>query len=86
VSRFGGDEFVILLVGATPADGEAASARISRELARPFERAGGVSVRASIGLSYAGDLSEPEDLIRAADRAMYQVKATHTGSRFGVRR
>jgi diguanylate cyclase (GGDEF)-like protein len=81
VSRFGGDEFVILMTDATPADGEAVATRIGELLAQPFAEAGGLSVGASIGLSFTSGVSDPEDLIRSADRAMYQVKATHTATR-----
>jgi diguanylate cyclase (GGDEF)-like protein len=80
VSRFGGDEFVALLVDATPADGEAARDRISQELDRPFAATGDRPLRASVGVSPVADGGDPEDLIRRADRSMYQTKATHRGS------
>ena len=81
VSRFGGDEFVVLMVDATPADGEAVAGRIGELLARPLAQAGGLAVGASIGLSYTDEPGDPEDLIRSADRAMYQVKAAHSAAR-----
>jgi len=76
VSRFGGDGFVVLLVDATPADGEAVRERISRELDRPLAAIGDRPLLASIGVSPAADGGDPEDLIRAADRSMYRAKAT----------
>jgi len=79
VSRFGGDEFVALLVDATPTAGEAARDRISRELDRPFTGTGDRSLRASVGISPVADGGDPEDLIRRADRSMYRTKATHRG-------
>ena len=72
---------MILLVDATPADGEEVANRIGELLARPLREADGLTVGASIGLSYTSDTCDPEDLIRAADRAMYQVKSTHTATR-----
>lgn len=81
VSRFGGDEFMILMLDATPADGEAVASRIGELLARPLAQAGGVTVGASIGLSYTNERRDPEDLIRSADRAMYHVKAAHSAAR-----
>jgi diguanylate cyclase (GGDEF)-like protein len=81
VSRFGGDEFVILMVDATPADGEAVASRIGELLARPLAQARGLAVGASIGLAFTTERTDPEDLIRSADRAMYQVKAAHAAAR-----
>ena len=77
VSRIGGDEFVVLLIDATPSDGEAVRDCIVTALRRPFEPAGGVGVRVSVGLAYADDeRRDPEQLIRAADHAMYRAKAS----------
>jgi diguanylate cyclase (GGDEF)-like protein len=79
VSRFGGDEFVILLVNATPADGRAAQSCIVSALSRPSAQSG-APMQVSVGISAASDSRDPEDLIRMADRAMYRVKAGHSRS------
>jgi len=81
IARMGGDEFAVLLerVGGD-ADITAVIDRIRDELDRPFQ-IDGHSIRASASVGVAtGSQSGPraEDLIRAADRAMYEVKATPT--------
>lgn len=75
VSRFGGDEFVVLLTDATPAQARASYECITTALRRPFQPAGGAGVSVSIGLAYANDERDPEQLIKSADRAMYREKA-----------
>jgi diguanylate cyclase (GGDEF)-like protein len=80
VSRFGGDEFVVLLVDAKPADGEAVRERISRQLDRPYADIGNRPLRVSVGVSPVADGGDPEDLIRSADRSMYRAKAGRRGS------
>ncbi|MGH9442395.1 MAG: diguanylate cyclase domain-containing protein [Thermoanaerobaculia bacterium] len=79
IARVGGDEFVLVL---NRISGEAAarlvSAKILRTIAEPFEIGGQqLCATASIGLSLFPDHgSEPEDLIRHADAAMYAVKSS----------
>ena len=79
VARFGGDEFVILCEDVAGREEAAEIAdRISRCLVRPFSCAGKpIHVRSSIGIA----LSEcpgasVDELLRDADAAMYQVKAS----------
>ena len=84
VARFGGDEFAILL--DTPFDAAAAAPhlaeRIGVALQQPFTLGSRrVNVSASIGIA-AGDPtgdSSSEQLLRNADLAMYQAKATVSG-------
>jgi diguanylate cyclase (GGDEF)-like protein len=77
VSRFGGDEFVVVCpeVGG---DGEAVALaeRIRAAVGRPLLLAGHeLGIRASIGIAtgHGGD-PEPETLLRNADLAMYRAK------------
>ncbi|HEX9824090.1 MAG TPA: EAL domain-containing protein [Actinomycetota bacterium] len=78
VARFGGDEFVMVLRGVK--DEEEASAvatRVSAAVGDPYvlER-GQVFVSASVGIAMATDANaRPQDLIWAADLAMYEAKA-----------
>jgi diguanylate cyclase (GGDEF)-like protein/PAS domain S-box-containing protein len=77
VARLGGDEFVVVLsdVRASSVVGGVAE-KIARALARPFALgAREVTVTASIGVSvYPDDAGSPEDVLRDADAAMYEVK------------
>jgi diguanylate cyclase (GGDEF)-like protein len=78
--RIGGDEFVILLPNIT--DGEAAvvARRIISRVSEPFEFAPAARVGASIGLASAPrDGVTADELLSAADRAMYDAKRRGKG-------
>ncbi|MEH2569283.1 GGDEF domain-containing protein [Bradyrhizobium sp. AZCC 2289] len=80
VCRIGGDEFVILLPDIT--DGEAATVarRIISRVSEPFEFAPTARVGASIGLASAPrDGITADELLSAADRAMYEAKRRGKG-------
>ena len=80
VCRIGGDEFVILLPNIT--DGEAASVarRIISRVSEPFEFAPTARIGASIGLASAPrDGVTADELLSAADRAMYEAKRRGKG-------
>ena len=76
-ARLGGDEFAILLGGIDDISAcEQLLRRLLAAVAAPFS-IGGQSVRvsASIGVTLCpGDPSEPEQLMRNADQAMYRAK------------
>jgi diguanylate cyclase (GGDEF)-like protein/PAS domain S-box-containing protein len=77
VSRFGGDEFVVLLSEVTHAGDAAISAKkVLTTLTAPHRVAQHeLAVTASIGLSiYPADGQDAETLIKDADTAMYQAK------------
>ena len=80
IARMGGDEFAVLLERVVDeADITSVVERIREELGRPFHIDGHV-IRASASVGTAtGSQSGPraEDLIKAADTAMYEVKAAH---------
>jgi len=78
--RYGGDEFVLLLV-ETPAAGAKIVAERLRDAFRGRKFLKGqsqpVTMTASFGVaSYPKDAEDGTALIKAADRAMYQVKAS----------
>ena len=83
LARLSGDEFVILcegLVDRSAADPIAL--RLSTDLSRPFVLSGvRVTVSASVGIAFSGHgIDEPEELLRAADLAMYRSKRDRVGS------
>ncbi len=78
VARLGGDEFVILLSELDSVEsGMQAADRVLAQLNLPIEVEGQLMpVGASIGMAFAPhDASDGEDLLRAADLAMYDAKA-----------
>ena len=83
VGRIGGDEFVVICedLAEDSVAGEIAN-RILREVSRPFSTpAGERSLSASIGIAMC-DADRPmsaEDLVRAADGAMYRAKMCGKG-------
>jgi diguanylate cyclase len=75
VSRFGGDEFLILLDNALPAQAEMICRRIASALSDPFFVHGvRISVGASIGVAVAAPDTDAEVIIKRADYAMYSAK------------
>jgi diguanylate cyclase (GGDEF)-like protein/PAS domain S-box-containing protein len=86
LARIGGDELVVLLDGLDGRDeAEAVAARVAGAIAAPVAVEGrALSVTASIGIAHTLDgVSDPEELVRDADIAMYAVKA-QGGGRVGV--
>ena len=83
VARLGGDEFTILLDGISDrADARRAAERVQRALAAPIRINGQeLYVSASIGIAISADgKSQPRQLVRDADAAMYHAKARGGGS------
>lgn len=81
VARIGGDEFVVLCTGVDALDeATAVGERILDRLSAPF-RLGEVSasVTACIGIAPAEGRRSAEDVIAAADRAMYAAKSLGQG-------
>jgi EAL domain-containing protein (putative c-di-GMP-specific phosphodiesterase class I) len=79
LGRLGGDEFLVLVDGASLDDGpEVVAQRLLDVLREPFRLEGGngvpLSVSASIGIA-TGDRASAEDLLRDADVALYAAKA-----------
>jgi diguanylate cyclase len=83
VSRYGGDEFLILLSEVSQAaDAAAIADKVSAALSEV--RSVGehpISLSASVGISlYPSDGDDAETLIKRADTAMYRAKAARLGS------
>lgn len=78
VSRFGGDEFAILLENVTElGDATLVAERVQRAMSRPFQLGSQqVFSSASIGIALGhAEYERAEDLLRDADMAMYRAKA-----------
>jgi diguanylate cyclase (GGDEF)-like protein/PAS domain S-box-containing protein len=74
VTRFGGDEFVVLTEGLSPAQAHALANRMLAVLDEPFDIDGRpVHVTASVGIASSA-VCPPEELLQAADAAMYVAK------------
>jgi diguanylate cyclase (GGDEF)-like protein len=74
VSRFGGDEFVILLIDISSEQAQAVRECLTTALDRPFAPAGNAPVGVSIGVARSDENHDPEQLLRSADHAMYMEK------------
>jgi diguanylate cyclase (GGDEF)-like protein/PAS domain S-box-containing protein len=81
LARFGGDEFAMLLEGASEPQAVAAANRLLRRLSAPIRIAGhDLALGASIGIAvHAGGAAGSEELIRRADLAMYAAKEAGRG-------
>ena len=78
-TRYGGDEFAVILPATTADEARAVGDRIMQALAENAYRGSSrtaVPVTASIGTAvFPGQGRTPRELIAAADRALYRVKA-----------
>ena len=83
VARLGGDEFAIIQVGVSHPDGPAILAeRLVKELAQPFDLGGHQTVvGTSIGIAlFPSDGASGDELVRAADTALYRAKESGRGT------
>jgi diguanylate cyclase (GGDEF)-like protein/PAS domain S-box-containing protein len=81
VARLGGNEFVVLLAGNDERQARAVAAQLIAAISMPYELSG---QRCDIGVSIGGALgpqhgSRPDDLLAAADMALYRAKSTGKG-------
>jgi diguanylate cyclase (GGDEF)-like protein/PAS domain S-box-containing protein len=81
ISRFGGDEFVILQAPIKKVEeGEALASRVLEALRGTYDLDGHkVVLTASIGVALATSRIDPEQFLRNADIALYQAKADGRG-------
>jgi diguanylate cyclase (GGDEF)-like protein len=82
VARFGGDEFIVLLERVEgPLYAKGVARRMISELERPFPFGEvNVQISASVGIVISDGSESPDELICAADAAMYRAKQTKAGS------
>ncbi len=76
VGRTGGDEFIVVMRDLDdPAEAVSAAWRLVEEFRRPFPTADGeLFSTVSIGVAVSTDTSEPADLMREADTALFDAK------------
>ena len=77
IGRFGGEEFILLLPNTTTEQAQhvAERCRIAlTELNFVYEQQQPFSISASFGVSSSQNASEPQQIIRQADQALYAVK------------
>jgi diguanylate cyclase (GGDEF)-like protein len=82
ISRFGGDEFVILQAPIKSIEqGEALATRVLNALGGTYDLDGHkVVVTTSVGIALAKSRIDPEQLLRNADIALYQAKSDGRGT------
>jgi diguanylate cyclase (GGDEF)-like protein len=74
-ARYGGDEFFALLADADERGADIFITRVKDRFYRTMDSAGWPQLKVSAGMaSYTPDMETPEDLIMAADRALYIAK------------
>lgn len=81
VARFGGDEFALLLINSDCSSARTVAVKLLESLAEPY-RLGELDVRisASIGISsFPETATRLDQLLEAADKAMYQAKRAGEG-------
>ena len=88
LSRFGGDEFVILTAPAAPQGSAALAERVAQAFASPFAINGqNICMTASVGIALAPDNGVTADeLMRHADIALYRGQEHGSGSCCAVHR
>ena len=75
VGRFGGDEFMVLLHGATVKMARAKAEKICSALQREYANEGcSISLTVSVGVSSASSRSTANQLLDMADKALYLAK------------
>jgi diguanylate cyclase (GGDEF)-like protein len=83
IARLGGDEFAIVQMGATQPDGATKLAHgIIEALARPYDlKEHQVVIGVSVGIAFAPeDGSDPDELLKNADMALYRAKSEGRGA------
>jgi len=74
LSRYGGEEFLILLRDATPAQSEEVAGRLRERIACLRDLPGSVRLTVSIGVAASRSHDGAEDLLQRCDEAMYRSK------------
>ncbi len=77
VARLGGDEFAILQIADQPNAAEALAERLVEVVGRPYDVDGQrLIIGVSVGIAEVLDDTDPDQLLKNADLALYHAKAT----------
>ncbi|MDP9027244.1 MAG: diguanylate cyclase [Actinomycetota bacterium] len=79
VARLGGDEFVVLCSNVNSDDVSVVASRIIAAVSAPATDHPNWTLSASIGVTLAGNGSDPSQVLSAADSAMYRAKQAGRG-------
>ncbi|ODN68823.1 putative diguanylate cyclase YedQ [Methylobrevis pamukkalensis] len=79
--RIGGDEFAVLMPAADAREGEAMIEKIRKLVALNNQFYSGMTVSLSIGIATREKGERMEDVVRRADRSMYDAKRAHYSDR-----
>ena len=74
VARFGGEEFVILFPNRTTTEAAAALERVREQLVLAIAAGPVPGFTASFGVSHSDEWTDLEELLRAADSALFRAK------------
>jgi diguanylate cyclase (GGDEF)-like protein len=74
VAKFGGEEFVILFPNRTSVEAAAALDRVREQLVLALAAGPVPGFTASFGVSHSDDWADLEEILRAADNALFQAK------------
>jgi diguanylate cyclase (GGDEF)-like protein len=74
IARFGGEEFVILLIGSSANDAKVLAETINRQLSNLIVSGGPQSVTASFGIAAFQGLERLDQALKMADAALYSAK------------
>jgi diguanylate cyclase (GGDEF)-like protein/PAS domain S-box-containing protein len=81
VARFGGDEFVVVLMSDNKAEVEKRTAKVLNELNESFKANNSFSfVAASIGVAVTARMDEIDPLLKKSDVALYEAKNNNKGT------
>ena len=81
-ARLGGDEFVIIIEHQHVEGAQIVGQRVVERLSKPIDAGGSTAhIGASVGIAfYPKDGENEDDLMKAADKAMYEIKRTGKGA------
>lgn len=74
IARWGGEEFAVILSGTGPEDAQAVAERLRKRIERTVLSEPDLSLTVSIGIASFTENMALQELVLAADRAMYRAK------------